>query len=245
MSNCKLCGKPLSRPDSIEKGYGPECFVLLSAKGKNDIAAGNAPCSSTSREQIKAFQDDFISESFLTESIYKYLKDMNCSISDRVKALSSIERKAKSERYSTRDLNDIDDVVGYRIITPNFKQMLNVAKKLIGSLDIVSAKDMVSEPTFTGYSAIHLLVRKNNKVAEIQIKTQLMNEFAGFMHDKIYKNKELSNKPSIKKYARDMNKHILSLEKGTGELAPMPEFPPELKKLGLEFKAEVPAAFLD
>ena len=235
MSYCGFCGKELVVASSVSLGYGPECAKLLHLKAKNSINSGEVLNSQATLDDIKNFRNEFLEESFISSSLNSYLKENGCQTHERIKAVTSINRKITIDRLLNGTLNDVDDVAGYRIVVPTFKQIFLVSRKIMQELNVVAGKDFIKTPTYAGYSAIHIFPEKNGKVAEVQIKTQLMDEFAGFMHDKIYKNKELGKKESVRRYTKDMNKHILSIEQNSPDIFPKPEPPKELKDLGIVF----------
>ena len=124
---------------------------------------------------------DYINQNNICNKYLNKLKNIigssNVEILSRVKEKQSALDKMKVRHFVSA--NQISDFVGYMIITDN-------------DLGNCLEEDYIKNPK-NGYKSIHLnyLVEKDIPL-EIQIKTKQMKAAQDIVHDKIYKNFNLS-----------------------------------------------------
>lgn len=132
--------------------------------------------------------------------LYNY--ELISQITSRVKSPDSILKKMKRKNFELtyRNLiNNINDIAGIRIICTT-KDDIFMIRDLIANLvnvKILKEKDYVTYPKKSGYSSYHILcempINVGREVAsvkiEIQVRTKVMDLWAGIEHDIKYKQK--------------------------------------------------------
>ena len=130
---------------------------------------------------------DYINQNNICNKYLNKLKNIigssNVEILSRVKEKQSALDKMKVRHFVSA--NQISDFVGYMIITDTVEDVYN-------DLGNCLEEDYIKNPK-NGYKSIHLnyLVEKDIPL-EIQIKTKQMKAAQDIVHDKIYKNFNLS-----------------------------------------------------
>lgn len=82
-------------------------------------------------------------------------------------------------RHPTMRLSQMDDVAGCRAILDTRGEISGVIRRMRrNSWDIVRIDDYIAEPKSTGYRAIHVIVRRDGKLIEIQLRTRALHEWA-------------------------------------------------------------------
>ena len=133
---------------------------------------------------------DYINQNNICNKYLNKLKNIignsNVEILSRVKEKQSALDKMKVRHFVSA--NQISDFVGYMIITDTVEDVYKIKNKIENCLE----EDYIKNPK-NGYKSIHLnyLVEKDIPL-EIQIKTKQMKAAQDIVHDKIYKNFNLS-----------------------------------------------------
>jgi guanosine-3',5'-bis(diphosphate) 3'-pyrophosphohydrolase len=114
----------------------------------------------------------------LIESLAKRV-DKNISVEGRIKSKYSIYNKLKKyeKEWISPRLEEIDDIVGFRIITQNNEDCFNILEKVMdhGILDIDNFEDYISNPKPNNYQALQGPV-KFPTLAEIPVEIQILTE---------------------------------------------------------------------
>lgn len=124
-------------------------------------------------------------------------------IKSRIKSEGSINSKLekKNLEVTTENIfNNVDDVIGFRIVVSFISDVYDIVKEITNSkiLYIKEKRDYILEPKDSGYSSYHLKVlvpinieEKEELIpAEIQIRTVAMDFWASLDHKIRYKFKE-------------------------------------------------------
>ena len=136
---------------------------------------------------------DYINQNNICNKYLNKLKNIigssNVEILSRVKEKQSALDKMKVRHFVSA--NQISDFVGYMIITDTVEDVYKIKNKIENDLGNC-LEDYIKNPK-NGYKSIHLnyLVEKDIPL-EIQIKTKQMKAAQDIVHDKIYKNFNLS-----------------------------------------------------
>ncbi|RDU65803.1 hypothetical protein CQA53_05785 [Helicobacter didelphidarum] len=120
----------------------------------------------------------------LMDNINNLLKNnFTFSFSSRLKRYSSIKRKL---RESSTRLTQMQDILGFRIVTDNNLQNVYMIKDILENsfkqntefiFDTVD--DYIQQPKEDGYRCLHLIIKVQNRYyVEIQIKTKLQHLWA-------------------------------------------------------------------
>ena len=98
--------------------------------------------------------------------------------------------------------NQISDYIGYMVITNTVEDVYKVKNILENNLGECLEEDYIRNPK-NGYQSVHLNYHiENNIPLEIQIKTKRMKFAQDIVHDKIYKNVNLSD--SLKSFLSNL-----------------------------------------
>lgn len=114
--------------------------------------------------------------------------DVIDQVTERIEERLSIEvtaRRAKSipsiidklQRIRTIDLTRMQDIAGCRLVVGNVIEQDRIVQKLSGVFDDPKIKDRRLKPSH-GYRAVHLIVKHESKLVEIQIRTRLQHGWA-------------------------------------------------------------------
>lgn len=120
----------------------------------------------------------YITSILFDESI---LVDRTVIVAKRFKRTPSIIKKLK--RFSSMDLDRMQDIVGCRAIFSNRKKLEKVKRKLKQKIDF-RIKDYIEKPKDDGYRGIHLICRCNNGecnqsfFVEVQLRTKIQHSWA-------------------------------------------------------------------
>lgn len=151
-------------------------------------------------------------------------------VDKRIKEFSSIERKAKQNKWEIAEgIKRVNDLVGYRVVCNNLQDVDRAADLLQENLNKnsikVSRRDYIKKPSPQGYRAIHLNIKLPIKVAndemdvgcEVQIRTVLQDAWAHLSRADVYTN-ESSIKPGLLKKMNTLSSQIFNADKIANEL---------------------------
>lgn len=115
----------------------------------------------------------------------------NTHMAVRAKAPGSLANKMTKQQVRDPEysLAHVTDTVGARMDCTDLLTMGKMAHKLehLYADKIVAKKDMLSEPGANGYRALHYTVDLGDRMAEIQLTTQLLRATDLATHDTLYK----------------------------------------------------------
>ena len=99
-------------------------------------------------------------------------------VGDRLKRLDTI--RSKLSREPTLQLSRMRDIAGCRLVVASIEELEDVSHRLAAdsSGKVSRIVDYVDSPRTTGYRGVHLVVRYADRLAEIQLRTQLMHRWA-------------------------------------------------------------------
>ena len=127
----------------------------------------------------------------------------------RIKSPESMMAKLKKRGLDTdadSAMKNLYDAAGIRIICPYMDDVYTMAREIArcSDIEIIEIKDYIRNPKENGYRSYHMIVKTEilhngetrQAIAEIQIRTMVMNSWAACEHQLRYK-KDVSNKESI------------------------------------------------
>ena len=96
--------------------------------------------------------------------------------SDRLKRVDTIS--GKLAREPSLKLSRMRDIAGCRLVVATLATLEDVTARIVHGCngELVRAIDYVDKPRPTGYRGIHLILRYEGRLAEIQLRTQLMHK---------------------------------------------------------------------
>lgn len=127
----------------------------------------------------------------------------------RIKSPESMKAKLKKRGFETdaqSALTNLYDAAGLRIICPYIDDVYLMAEKLsrCSDIEVIDIKDYIKNPKENGYRSYHMILKTpvlcngetKHAVAEVQIRTMVMNSWASCEHQLKYK-KDVSAKKSV------------------------------------------------
>lgn len=121
-------------------------------------------------------------------------------LESRIKTYTSLIEKMKYKGYDLtleEMLQNINDIVGVRVICNNENEVYDLVRciKNENKFNIVLEKDYIKNPKKSGYMSYHIILKEYLNLgrffipyrAEIQIRTNEMDEWAKIAHDSTYK----------------------------------------------------------
>lgn len=102
-------------------------------------------------------------------------------VTQRLKRLPTIVDKLS--RVSGLDLSRMQDIGGCRAVTETIDELqhLRSALERAWGSDIVRRSDYIAAPRESGYRAVHLVVERDGKPVEIQLRSASMHSWAEFI----------------------------------------------------------------
>lgn len=106
------------------------------------------------------------------------LRTEGCAVdvSQRLKRTATILEKLA--RQPSMALSTMQDIGGCRAILANIKELRRVEKRVAKRRPPVRLDDYASNPRESGYRAVHIVVRYDDRCVEIQLRTRLMHDWA-------------------------------------------------------------------
>lgn len=97
-------------------------------------------------------------------------------VSQRLKRVPTIIDKLVRE--PTMQLASMQDIGGCRAVLDSIDEVRRVQRRLARNRPPVRVSDYVAQPRASGYRGVHLVVRYDDRSVEVQLRTQVMHEWA-------------------------------------------------------------------
>ena len=153
-------------------------------------------------EYLKSKDDNIIDEiRYELKNIF-FQEDLSCKVEGRIKSPYSIWNKIKNKNISFEQLSDI---MAFRVITNSTRECYRCLGIIHRQYPYIQGrfKDFISAPKSNGYRALHTSVMgPKNKKIEIQFRSNIMDQIAGFgvaSHWK-YKDPKKIKEKDVKEY---------------------------------------------
>ena len=91
--------------------------------------------------------------------------------------LKRFETTVEKLRRLTSDLARLEDIAGCRVVVPTMREQRDILGVIRRDLEIVRERDYQAEPR-VGYRALHAVVRVQGRLVEVQIRTELEEQWA-------------------------------------------------------------------
>jgi putative GTP pyrophosphokinase len=101
------------------------------------------------------------------------------TVSQRLKRLPTIANKLV--RHPSMKLAQMADIGGVRAVVPHQSAAYHVARRLQKNWTITRFRDYVAEPKTDGYRALHLINRHHGRLIEVQLRTELQDNWANLV----------------------------------------------------------------
>ncbi len=121
-------------------------------------------------------------------------------IESRIKTYPSLIEKMKYRGYDLTlngMIENVNDIVGIRIVCDNVEEVYDIVNciKEEKKFNIILEKDYINHPKKSGYMSYHIVLKEYMNLgkfvipykAEIQLRTNEMDEWARIAHDSTYK----------------------------------------------------------
>ena len=95
-------------------------------------------------------------------------------ITHRLKRFETIVEKLR--RMTTR-LSGIEDIAGCRVVLPTMREQHEMFARIRAELEVVRDRDYQTAPR-DGYRALHVVVRAQGRPVEVQVRTELEDQWA-------------------------------------------------------------------
>jgi ppGpp synthetase/RelA/SpoT-type nucleotidyltranferase len=140
-------------------------------------------------------------------------------LTGRSKRTKSIIRKLKRELNRGMDLSRMADIVGLRLIVENVDAQERMLELLIKELDPRDIHDYRRNPTPSGYRCVHLNIRQESQLLEIQLRTLAQHLWAIESESFGEQTKEGKSPADVSSYLAYIRDGVEALEIG----APLPD----------------------
>lgn len=97
-------------------------------------------------------------------------------VAQRLKRMPAVLNKLA--RFDSMRLTQMEDIGGCRAILSDRQEVSGVLRRIRRNWDVVFQRDYVSDPKSTGYRAMHVVVARDERAIEIQLRTPGQHEWA-------------------------------------------------------------------
>jgi len=185
------------------------------------------PQNIPSDKEIKQFIDSFKPVfSYLSKKISEIVSSSSLGyVTSRVKTVASVA--GKLQRYPNTKLDELKDIVGFRITSRTVDAVLKVMSLIESQSDLTILEKKCygicpGVPPYRstdGYRRVHYILSVLNKSAELQLGTPYMTMFADWGHDMIYKGpSDIKNNPSAIGYSLNVAIYFYTLDCVRGDM---------------------------
>lgn len=103
---------------------------------------------------------------------------VSAKISQRLKRVPRIVNKLT--RYPKSRLTQMQDIGGCRALVSGLTELMRLHERIaaVWAADIVRTDDYLANPKPSGYRAIHVVVRRDDHLVEVQLRTSLQHAWA-------------------------------------------------------------------
>ena len=91
--------------------------------------------------------------------------------------LKRFETTVEKLRRLTSDLARLEDIGGCRVVVPTMREQRDILGLVRREFEVIRERDYQVEPR-GGYRALHLVVRSQGKAVEVQLRTELEDQWA-------------------------------------------------------------------
>ncbi len=149
----------------------------------------------------------------------------------RLKSISSIREKIerkRAEKKTYRCFRDIGDIIGLRIIVPDYSGLPDIDKAIKSNFVIDKIDNQISSDQQSEYRAVHYDITLDGRRGELQVHTRRSTLLADVSHKLVYKGPFKDNS-QVKAYVAALSYAIHELDSSQNKALPdLPDrLPPE------------------
>jgi hypothetical protein len=160
-------------------------------------------------------------------------------LTGRSKRTKSIIRKLRRPGNEGMDLSRMADIVGLRLIVQDLGSQNRVLHALTSCLEIKDLHDYRENPPSSGYRCVHLNVRNDGQLLEIQLRTLAQHLWAIESESFGEQTKEGKPPEEVSKYLHYIRMGVESIESGQGFPEPVAD-PKNLAATRAPFTSTLP-----
>lgn len=97
-------------------------------------------------------------------------------VGQRLKRIPQIVNKLR--RYPSTRLSQLEDIGGTRAVLADRAELAAVRGRIERNWVVVRERDYIARPKATGYRAVHLVVNRDDRLIEVQLRTQRQQVWA-------------------------------------------------------------------
>lgn len=101
-------------------------------------------------------------------------------VTQRLKRLDTLIGKLEREPGNVTQMHDIG---GVRALLPSLGHVHAVSRRLRKTWTIIKVRDYIAEPKKSGYRALHLIVQRQGRPIEVQLRTIAQDAWANLVED--------------------------------------------------------------
>ncbi len=113
------------------------------------------------------------------------------AVEGRIKTPKSIVEKLKKKGYaiSLKSVERLHDLAGVRAVCGYLDDVYRLREYILlyKGVQVIAQKDYIASPKKSGYQSLHLLLKTEADLAELQIRTIAMDYWSNLEHPVIYK----------------------------------------------------------
>jgi ppGpp synthetase/RelA/SpoT-type nucleotidyltranferase len=116
-----------------------------------------------------------------------HVKQEGAFVEGRVDVTQRLKRRTtmigKLNREPGMKLARMEDIAGVRVRLPDLPSLLALSRRLRKTWTVHRVRDYVEKPKSSGYRALHLIVKRNDRLVEIQLRTVRQDTWANQVED--------------------------------------------------------------
>jgi hypothetical protein len=120
-------------------------------------------------------------------SLRYHLAEEGAEVEGRIDVAQRLKRRptmiGKLRRQPKMEITQMHDIGGVRARVPSVQHAYAVSRRLRRTWTVHRARDYIAEPKASGYRAIHLIVRRDGYMIEVQLRTVLQDAWANQVED--------------------------------------------------------------
>lgn len=105
----------------------------------------------------------------------------DADVGQRLKKVPQILKKL--DRYPSMDVTRMNDIAGCRCVVSTLDDVERMMQRFRVYAPVVDVYDYIATPKPDGYRGIHVIVEYGDGAVEVQLRTELMNDWSQFVEE--------------------------------------------------------------